>query len=94
MHISTIRADSGHSLRVRCDRAASLGTDIQVFLKPGLSLHRRKAAQSPLLTISRYVKAALKTLVANIFSLLLAAHSSNTRPLAAVTYVNKQRLVS
>ncbi len=43
------RAGRSHSLRVRYDRAASVGADIHVTLKLGFSLHRRKAAKSQML---------------------------------------------
>ena len=37
-------AESRLSLRPRCDRAVSAGADIQMILKPGVVLNRRKAA--------------------------------------------------
>jgi hypothetical protein len=38
MHISTLRADCRHSLRVRAKNASSVGADIQIGADPGLSL--------------------------------------------------------
>jgi hypothetical protein len=40
MHISTLRAETGLSLRVRAKNATSVGADIQTGADPGLSLQR------------------------------------------------------